>query len=85
MKKTYLFVLAVAVALYCAPAFAQHGGGRPAGVGPGSTGAPAGAGSEGNGRPSDPGSAGMRHSGIASGSPTSVLANNHVTSPSPTP
>lgn len=80
MKKTYLFVLAVAVALYCAPAFAQHGGGRPAGVGPGSTGAPASAGSEGNGRPSDPGSAGMRHSGIASGSPTSVLANNHVTS-----
>lgn len=25
MKKTYLFVLAAAVALYCAPAFAQHG------------------------------------------------------------
>ena len=25
MKKTYVFVLAVAVALYCAPAFAQHG------------------------------------------------------------
>jgi hypothetical protein len=25
MKKTYVFVLAAAVALYCAPAFAQHG------------------------------------------------------------
>jgi len=25
MKRTYFFVLAVAVALYCAPAFAQHG------------------------------------------------------------
>lgn len=32
MKKTYLFVLAVAVALYCAPAFAQHGH-APAGPG----------------------------------------------------
>ena len=80
MKKTDLFVLAVAVALYCAPAFAQHGGGRPAGVGPGSTGAPVGVGSEASGRPSDPGSAGMGHSGIASGSPTSVLDNNHATS-----
>jgi len=80
MKKTYMFVLAIAVTLYCAPAFAQHGGGRPAGVGPGATGAPAGVGSEASGRPSDPGSAGMGHSGIASGSPTSVLDNNHVTS-----
>jgi len=79
MKKHHMFVLAVAVALYCAPAFAQHGGGRPAGVGAGSTGAPTGAGSEASGRPSDPGSAGMGHSGIASGSPTSVLDNNHVT------
>ncbi len=25
MKRTYVFVLSVAVALYCAPAFAQHG------------------------------------------------------------
>jgi hypothetical protein len=80
MKKSYMLVLAVAVALYCAPAFAQHSGGRPAGVGPGSTGAPAGVGSGASGRPSDPGSAGMGHSGIASGSPTSVLDNNHVTS-----
>jgi hypothetical protein len=80
MKKTHMFVLAIAVALYCAPVFAQHGGGRPAGVGPGSTGAPTGAGSEASGRPSDPGSSGMGHSGIASGSPTSVLDNNHVTS-----
>jgi hypothetical protein len=79
MNKTYMFVLAIAVALYCAPAFAQHGGGRPAGVGPGSTGAPTGVGSEASGRPSDPGSAGMGHSGVASGSPTSVLDNNHVT------
>lgn len=78
MKKHYMFVLAIAVALYCAPVFAQHGGGRPAGVGPGSTGAPAGVGSEASGRPSDPGSAGMGHSGMASGSPTSVLDNNHV-------
>jgi len=80
MKKTYMFVLAIAVTLYCASAFAQHGGGRPAGVGPGSTGAPTGVGSEASGRPSDPGSAGMGHSGIASGSPTSVLDSNHVTS-----
>lgn len=79
MSKHYTFVLAVAVALYCAPAFAQHGGGRPAGVGPGSTGAPASAGSEASGRSSDPGSVGMGHSGIASGSPSSVLDNNHVT------
>ena len=50
------------------------------GVGPGSTGAPTGVGSEASGRPSDPGSAGMGHSGIASGSPTSVLDSNHVTS-----
>lgn len=35
MKKTYIFVLAVAVALYCAPAFAQHGhrAGGPGGMG----------------------------------------------------
>jgi hypothetical protein len=78
MKKHYMFVLAVAVALYCAPAFAQHGGGRTAGVGPGSTGAPMGVGSAASGRPSDPGS-GMGHSGIASKSPTSVLDNSHVT------
>jgi hypothetical protein len=79
MKKTYMFVVAIAVALYCAPAFAQHGGGRPAGVGPGSTGAPAGVGSGTSGRPSDPGSAGVGHSGITSGSPTSVLDNTHAT------
>jgi hypothetical protein len=75
MKKNYIFVLAVTVALYCGPAFAQHGGGRPAGVGPGSTGAPASVGSGAN----DHGSAGMGHSGVASGSPTSVLNNTHVT------
>jgi len=79
MRKHHTFVLAAAVALCCAPAFAQHGGGRPAGVGPGSTGAPAGVGSQAGGRPTDPGSAGMGHSGIASGSPTSVLNNSHVT------
>jgi hypothetical protein len=76
MKKTYMLVLTVAVALYCAPAFAQHagaGGGRPAGVG-----APADVGSS-SGRPSDPGSGGMGHSGIAPGSPTSVLDNTHAT------
>jgi len=77
MKKHSMLVLAVAIAMYCAPAFGQHGGaggGRPAGVG-----APAGAGSEASGRPSDPGSAGMGHSGIAPGSPTSVLDNTHAT------
>ncbi len=79
MKKQSVFFAAVAVALYCAPAFAQHGGGRPAGVGPGSTGAPVGVGSESSGRPNDPGSAGMGRSGFASGSPTSVLDNSHVT------
>lgn len=79
MKKPSMFVLAVAVALFCAPAFAQHGGGRPAGVGPGSTGAPASVGSEASGHPSDPGSAGAAHSGVASGSPTSVLDNSRAT------
>jgi hypothetical protein len=39
MKSTYIFVLAMAVALYCAPALAQHGhsGGMGGGMGPGST------------------------------------------------
>ena len=74
MKRTYIFGLAVAAALYCAPAFAQHGGGRPGSAGP-----PAGVGPEASGRPSDPGSAGMGHSSIASGSPTKVLDNTHVT------
>lgn len=76
MKRTHVIALGIAVAMYCASAFAQHsgaGGGRPAGVG---MGAPAGTPS---GRPSDPGSAGMGHSGVASGSPTSVLDNSHVT------
>jgi hypothetical protein len=75
MKKTYIFVLGITVALYCSPAFAQHGGGRPAGVGPGSSGAPASVGSGTSGA----GSAGMGHSGVASGSPTSVLNNTYVT------
>lgn len=37
MKSTHIFVLALAVALYCAPAMAQHGhpGGMPSGVGAG--------------------------------------------------
>ncbi len=79
MKKMYMFFLALAVGLFCAPAFAQHGGGRPAGVGPSSTGGPADMSSGANGRPSNPGSSGSAHSGIASGSPTSVLDNSHVT------
>jgi hypothetical protein len=39
MKSTYVFVLALAVALYCAPALAQHGhsGGMGGGMGPGAT------------------------------------------------
>lgn len=76
MKRTHVIALGIAVAMYCAPGFAQHGGGgagRPAGVG---MGAPAGTPS---GRPSDPGSAGMGHSGITSGSPASVLNNSHAT------
>ena len=36
MKRTYIFVLAVAVALYCATGFVQYGHG-PGGMGMGST------------------------------------------------
>jgi hypothetical protein len=84
MKKNLLtlsFMFAAALA-FSASAFAQHGGaggGRPAGVGPGSAGAPAGVGSEAGGRPTDAGSAGMGHASMASQSPTTVLDNSHVT------
>jgi hypothetical protein len=77
---TWSLMLAAALA-FSASAFAQHagGGGRPAGVGPGSAGAPSGVGSEASGRPSDAGSSGMGHSSVASQSPTNVLDNSHVT------
>ncbi len=44
MKRTYIFVLAVAIALYCAPAFAQHGHGPGGAGGPGGMGAGSGMG-----------------------------------------
>ncbi len=66
MKRTSL-VLVLAAALACtAPAWAQHGGGRPAGKGPGST---PGASSS---------SAGSSHgtSALANSSPSDVLSHN---------
>jgi|SRR5579859_1275797 len=70
MQKTYIFALVLAICLFCAPAFAQHGGGgRPVSAGP-----PAGVGTE-AGHSADAGSSG--HS-IGSQSPTSVLNNSHA-------
>jgi hypothetical protein len=60
MKRTYVFALAVAVALCCAPAFAQHGRGAdgPSGMGSANaTGNPSHASSNGNGASSNGGNA----------------------------
>jgi hypothetical protein len=66
-------------------ASAQHGGGRPSGVGAGSMGAPSGMGA--SGRPSDIGSGGANGMGtnpgaasLRSQSPNSVLSNQHLDS-----
>ncbi len=87
MKKSFfdsrlIFVAALALSV---PAFAQHGGGgmgggRPAGAGPGSTGAPSGMGSENRGRGNDIGSMGTSHSSAASQSPSKVLDNSKLDS-----
>ncbi len=72
-----------AMLVFSISAFAQHagaGGGRPAGVGPGSTGAPSGVGSESAGRSSDIGSTGMSHSSMGSQSPATVLNNSKLDS-----
>ncbi len=57
-------------------ALAQHGGGRPAGVGGGAgMGASTGAGSGMGGRPTDAGMGRMGHSNVGSQAPGSVLSN----------
>jgi hypothetical protein len=85
MKQSFFrwsIAFAAAVA-FSVSAFAQHvaagmGGGRPAGVGPGSAGPPSGMGSESSGRPGEAGSTGMGHSSVASQSPSSVLNNSKL-------
>ena len=75
------FALASILA-FGASAFAQHGGGRPAGVGGGSMGAPSGMGA--SGRPSDvgPGAVGSMGGGssMRSQSPSTALSNPHLDS-----
>jgi hypothetical protein len=87
MKKSFFSwsLTCVAMLAFSLSAFAQHagggmGGGRPAGAGPGSTGAPSGVGSENAGRPSDVGSTGMSHSSMGSQSPDNVLNNSKLNS-----
>lgn len=71
-----------AMLVFGASAFAQHGGGRPAGVGGGSMGASSGMGA--SGRPSDagPGAAGTMGGGasVRSQSPSTALSNPHLDS-----
>lgn len=59
MKSTYIFVLALAVALYCAPAIAQHGhpGGPGGGMGNSASMGHSGTNSHGNNANSNPGTA----------------------------
>ena len=83
MKKSFFSwsLTFAAMLAFSISAFAQHagaGGGRPAGVGPGSTGAPSGVGSGDSGRPSGVGSSGMSHSSMGSQSPTTVLDNSKL-------
>jgi len=79
MKGAFLSsgLILVAMLAFSVSVFAQHGtgGGRPAGVGPGSTGAPSAVGRGDSGHPGDVGSTGMGHSSAASESPSKVLDN----------
>jgi hypothetical protein len=65
MKKTHIVAVAVAVALYCAPAFAQHGhgpgGASPMGHGPGGMGGASHASSSANGPSVGGGSSAAAH------------------------
>lgn len=90
MKMNSLFssmALASMLAL-SVPVFAQHGGGRPAGVGAGSMGGPSGMGAGASGRPSDIGPGGPNGMGasnmgspsLRSQAPSSVLSNQHLDS-----
>jgi hypothetical protein len=81
MKKSLLSwsLTVAAMFAFSISVFAQHGAsgtgaGRPAGVGPGSTGAPSGT----SGRPTDVGSTGMAHSSMGSQSPSTVLGNGKL-------
>ncbi len=69
MKRTSLVLVLAAALAYTAPAWAQHGGGRPAGKGPGSTPGAS---------PSSPGSGASSHgtSAMANSSPSDVLSHN---------
>jgi hypothetical protein len=82
MKRIFLssHLILAAMLAFSVSALAQHGagGGRPAGVGPGSTGAPSDVGRGGTGRPGDVGSTGMGHSSAASESPSKVLDNGKL-------
>ena len=82
MKKTFLAsrLILAAMLAFSVSAFAQHGagGGRPAGVAPGSTGAPSDVGRGDSGRSSNMGSNGMGHSNAASESPSKVLDNGKL-------
>jgi hypothetical protein len=74
---SFAAMLALSVSAIGQHGAAGAGGGRPTGVGPGST-APSGVGAGTSGRPTDVGSSGMGHSSMGSQSPSTVLENGKL-------